>query len=84
MVEGYDTRIFGLNLRLPELSAAIAKVQVKKLTKMLELRRQNAEILTKSLLPIADRTQLKLPQEDEEKKFNWYLYTVAFEKDRQG
>src|SRR5919205_895917 len=47
MVEGYDTRIFGLNLRLPELSAAIAKVQMKKLTKMLELRRRNAELLTK-------------------------------------
>src|ERR687894_366811 len=31
MVEGNDTRIFGLNLRLPELSAAIAKVQMKKL-----------------------------------------------------
>ena len=80
MVEGYDTRIFGLNLRLPELSAAIAKVQMKKLTKMLELRRRNAELLTKAFLPIADRTQLKLPQEDEEKKYNWYLYTVALER----
>src|ERR671918_1172200 len=80
MVEGNDTRIFGLNLRLPELSAAIAKVQMKKLTKMLELRRQNAELLTKSLLPIADKVQLKLPQENEEKKFNWYLYTVALER----
>ena len=65
MVEGNDTRIFGLNLRLPELSAAIAKVQMKKLTKMLELRRRNAELLTKAFLPIADRIQLKLPQEDE-------------------
>jgi perosamine synthetase len=83
MVEGYDTRIFGLNLRLPELSAAIAKVQMKKLTKMLELRRQNAELLTKSLLPIADKAKLKLPQENEEKKFNWYLYTVAFEKNNR-
>lgn len=83
VVEGYDSRIFGLNLRLPELSAAIAKVQMKKLTKMLELRRQNAELLTKSLFPIADRVQLKLPQEDEEKKFNWYLYTVAFEKNNR-
>ena len=80
MVEGNDTRIFGLNLRLPELSAAIAKVQMKKLTKMLELRRRNAELLTKAFLPIADRTQLKLPQEDEEKKYNWYLYTVALER----
>ena len=50
---------------------------------MLELRRRNAELLTKLLLPIADRTQLKLPQEDEEKKFNWYLYTVAFERNNQ-
>ena len=33
MVEGYDTRIFGLNLRLPELSAAIAKAQMNKLHK---------------------------------------------------
>jgi perosamine synthetase len=56
MIEGYDTRIFDLNLRLPELSAVIAKIQMKKLTKMLELRRRNAELLTKSFLPIADRT----------------------------
>jgi dTDP-4-amino-4,6-dideoxygalactose transaminase len=80
MVEGYDTRIFGLNLRLPELSAAIAKVQMKKITKMLELRRRNAELLTKLLLPIADKAELKLPHEDKEKKFNWYLYTVALER----
>jgi dTDP-4-amino-4,6-dideoxygalactose transaminase len=80
MVEGYDTRIFGLNLRLPELSAAIAKVQMKKLTKMLELRRRNAELLTKLLLPIANRIQLKLPQEYNEKKFNWYLYTIALKR----
>src|ERR671920_571247 len=80
MVQGYDTRIFGLNLRLPELSAAIAKIQMKKLTKMIELRRQNAELLTKAFLPIADRTQVKLPQEDEEKKYNWYLYTIALER----
>ena len=40
MVEGYDTRVFGLNLRLPELSASIAKIQVKKLEKMLYLRRK--------------------------------------------
>ena len=51
MVEGYDTRILGLNLRLPELSAAIAKVQMNKLPKMLELRRKNAELLTKLLFP---------------------------------
>src|SRR3989337_3006785 len=31
MLHGYDTRIFGLNLRLPEISAAIAKEKMKKL-----------------------------------------------------
>lgn len=30
MVEGYDTRVFGLNFRLPEISAAIAKMQMQK------------------------------------------------------
>src|SRR3712207_7946313 len=41
MVEGNDTRMLGLNLRLPEMSAAVAKVQMQKLDKMLELRRRN-------------------------------------------
>ena len=45
MVDGYDTRVLGLNLRLPELSAAVAKVQMQKLDKMLQLRRRNAELL---------------------------------------
>jgi perosamine synthetase len=52
MLEGYDTRIFGLNLRLPELNAAIAKVQMTKLAKILELRKRNAELLSEMLLSI--------------------------------
>ena len=79
MIEGYDTHIFGFNLRLPELSAAIAKVQMNKLPKMLLIRRKNAELLTKLLFPVADERKIKLPKETDEKKFNWYLYTVAFE-----
>ena len=79
MVEGYDTRILGLNLRLPELSAAVAKVQMQKLTKMLELRRRNAELLSKMLAPEADKLGIRIPQETADKKFNWYLYTVAFD-----
>ena len=42
MFDGYDTSVFSLNLRLPELSAAIAKVQTKKLQRMLESRTRNA------------------------------------------
>jgi dTDP-4-amino-4,6-dideoxygalactose transaminase len=78
MVEGYDTRVFGLNLRLPELSAAIAKVQTKRLPTMLDSRRKNAESMTKLLLDVAEKLEIKLPEETEYKQFNWYLYTVAF------
>jgi perosamine synthetase len=83
MVEGYDTRILGLNLRLPELSAAIAKAQMSKLQKMLDSRRKNAELLTKLLFPIVDKSKIRLPEETDEKKFNWYLYTVAFQNNGQ-
>lgn len=79
MVEGYDTRVLGLNLRLPELSAAVAKVQMQKLARMLELRRRNAEALSKMLNPVSARRGLRLPQEASEKKFNWYLYTIALD-----
>ena len=87
MVEGYDTRVFGLNLRLPEMSAAIAKVQIKKLPEMLSRRRRNAELLNEFLAKLVTEKKsdilINLPQEIEsEKKFNWYLYTVAFGRER--
>ena len=80
MVEGYDTRVFGLNLRLPEISDAIAKGQMKKLNEMLEKRRNNANLLT-DLLSHSDVDGFTTPAEPEDghKKFNWYLYTVALD-----
>jgi dTDP-4-amino-4,6-dideoxygalactose transaminase len=82
MVEGYDTRMLGLNLRLPELSAAVAKLQMQKLDKMLEIRRRNAELLSKLLLASSKKYELKIPEETADKKFNWYLYTLAFQDGR--
>ncbi|HJS68081.1 MAG TPA: DegT/DnrJ/EryC1/StrS family aminotransferase [Nitrososphaera sp.] len=82
MVEGYDTRVLGLNLRLPELSAAVAKVQMQKLDRMLQLRRRNAELLSKLLFPHAKKHGMKIPEETPDKKFNWYLYTVEFQNNR--
>jgi perosamine synthetase len=82
MVEGYDTRMLGLNLRLPELSAAVAKVQMLKLNKMLEIRRRNAERLSKQIFTSSKKYQLKIPEETADKKFNWYLYTVAVQDKR--
>ncbi len=70
-----DARTLGLNLRLPEMSAAIAKVQMGKLSSMLETRRRNAELLSRLLSEVKG---ISLPAETSDKKFNWYLYTVTF------
>lgn len=82
MVEGYDTKVFGLNLRLPEINAAIANGQMMKLNDMLEKRKKNAILLTDLLTDFGDE-RLKIPNEpgDGHKKFNWYLYTVALDGD---
>lgn len=81
MVEGYDTRVFGLNLRLPEISAAMAKGQMKKLNEMLKKRRDNANLLT-DLLTRSAFGGFTTPTEPENghKRFNWYLYTVALDE----
>ena len=68
----------------------IAKVQMKKIRKMLESRRKNAELLTTLLFPLifdignkqgkrlTSKLQLRIPEETKEKQFNWYLYTISF------
>ena len=73
MLNGHDTRIFGLNLRLPEISAAIAKIQMKKITKFLNQRRKNAKILSNLLSDL----EIDLPIERKGEKVNWYLYTIS-------
>lgn len=73
MIKGYDSKIFGLNLRLPEISAAIAKIQMKKLPKFIQLRRRNAKLLSELL---AD-TKITIPFERKNEKFNWSLYTIT-------
>ncbi|TBR07749.1 MAG: DegT/DnrJ/EryC1/StrS family aminotransferase [Candidatus Nitrosotenuis sp.] len=73
MVHGYDTRMLGLNFRLPEINAAIAKVQMKKLPGFLLKRKKNAKILTDLLSGL----DLILPQKRKHEEVNWYLYTIA-------
>jgi dTDP-4-amino-4,6-dideoxygalactose transaminase len=77
MVHGYDTRVLGLNLRLPEINAAIAKVQMRKLPGFLKKRAHNAKILTELL----SDSSVTLPNPRKHEKVNWYLYTIA-SKDR--
>ena len=73
MVKGYDTKILGLNLRLPEISALIAKIQIKKLPTFLKKRRRNAKILSE----LISKLDLNLPVERKNEKVNWYLYTIS-------
>ncbi|MEM4576382.1 MAG: DegT/DnrJ/EryC1/StrS aminotransferase family protein [Candidatus Nezhaarchaeales archaeon] len=69
-----STRLGG-NFRMPEIEAAIGRVQLKKLPKFLEVRRRNAKIMTELLEPL---NEVELPFEPEGYKHNWYLYTVKF------
>ncbi|HEY6536697.1 MAG TPA: DegT/DnrJ/EryC1/StrS family aminotransferase [Candidatus Nitrosocosmicus sp.] len=79
MIQGYDTTIFGLNLRLPELNAGIGKIQMKKLDKLLKIRRKNANILYDGLKKFESSDSiLDLPNETNDKIYNWYLFTVRF------
>ena len=73
MIKGYDSKIFGLNLRLPEISAAIAKIQMKKLPKFIKIRIKNANLLSELLSKY--NIQIPIPRKNE--KVNWSLYTIA-------
>ena len=73
MVRGNDTRILGLNLRMPEIGAAIACVQMRRLPRFLSRRRKNAERLSGLLAGVG----VKIPAEREGERANWYLYTIA-------
>ena len=67
------TTTFGLNLRLPEINAAIAKVQMKKLPVLLGKRKKKAQILTELL----KNYDIILPKQRKNETLNWYLYTIA-------
>jgi len=67
------TTRLGLNLRLSEINAAIAKIQMKKLPRLISQRKKNAQILTDLL----KNDNVTLPQQRKNETINWYLYTIA-------
>ena len=67
------TTRFGLNLRISEISAAIAKIQMRKLPHLLNQRRKNAKALTE----ILGHSDIILPEPRKNEIVNWYLYTIA-------
>lgn len=84
MVHGYDTQVLGLNMRLPEMNAALATAQMKKLFAMLEARKKNAKVYHEALKSISESKEVSciLPVEADGKVYNWYLYTVALPGNR--
>ena len=76
MVHGYDSKRFGLNLRLPEISAAIANIQMKKLPNFLRSRKNNARLLSELISDL----NVQLPSQRKNENLNWYLYTIATTK----
>ena len=67
------TTTFGLNLRLSEIGAAIAKIQMKKLPRLLNQRKNNSKALTELL----ENHDVILPVQRKNETVNWYLYTIA-------
>ena len=67
------TTTFGLNLRISEISAAIAKIQMKKLPRLLNQRKNNSKALTELL----ENHDVILPVQRKNETVNWYLYTIA-------
>jgi perosamine synthetase len=79
MQEGYDTRVLGFNYRLPEISAAIASVQMDRLDGYIEARRKNSRVLTETIRPMKG---VELRQGASDRRHVWYLYTVFLAKRR--
>lgn len=78
-IKGYDSKILGLNLRLPQIQAAMGTEQLKKIDRFISSRRKNAKFLNEQLSNIEG---VKTPVEEEYTKTNWSVYTVSVNKRR--
>ena len=79
MVHGYDTWTLGFNYRLPEISAAIASVQMDKLPGFLSARARNANYLTERL---SSAPGVEFTQNAKDRTHVYYLYTLHLKRRR--
>jgi dTDP-4-amino-4,6-dideoxygalactose transaminase len=77
--EKYQSLLLGHNYHMPEIAAAIGRVQLKRLPKFVAKRRENAKRLTRKLQRVK---KLQLPIEPKGFKCSWYLYTVRLKNAR--
>lgn len=78
---GYDSRVPGSNLRMPEMESAIARIQLGRLGEFLTVRRRNARMLSELL---GSANSYRIPEEVDGVLCNWYLYTVAVSNSRDA
>lgn len=77
----YWVERLGHNYRMTEMQAAIGVIQLQRLPKNVERRRENAAILTEKL----EKTKkLILPFETEDRRHAWHLYTVRVKGANKG
>ncbi|MGQ9469858.1 MAG: DegT/DnrJ/EryC1/StrS family aminotransferase [Nitrososphaerales archaeon] len=75
----HSPEVLGLNLRMPEIEAALINVQMKRINSFLERRRKNSKMLSEYLDGLEG---IILPKERNDCIYNWYLYTISLEKNR--
>jgi dTDP-4-amino-4,6-dideoxygalactose transaminase len=78
-VHGYDSRHLGYNYRLPEMSAALASVQMDRLDGFLKARARNAKYLGERLAGVRGS---KFTQASADRTHVFYLYTLHLAKNR--
>ena len=79
MVQHNDTRHLGYNYRLPEMSAAVASVQMDRLGGFLDARKRNALYLTERVSAVEG---VSFTQSSEDRAHVYYLYTLLLKKNR--
>ena len=65
---------FGTNLRMTEMQAAIGRIQLQKLPKWVELRRRNADILTRCFLQIPALRVTLPPEMIQHAYYKYYVF----------
>jgi perosamine synthetase len=69
----YVSCMIGGNFRMPEMEAAVGRIQLKKLPGFLKVRERNANRLATKLLNIND---IQLPIVPDGYRHSWYLFTI--------
>lgn len=73
------SRVFGFNMRMPEILAAIGLAQMKRLSGFLSTRRKNAETLRSLISRVHG---IALPKRDADRVGNWYVFTISVSSER--